>query len=59
MLLSKISLEEGRIKKSDFLEEMNECAKQKIQCFSLLKERDYWTKELEAAVSFKVLEEEK
>ncbi|MBO7123515.1 MAG: TolC family protein [Treponema sp.] len=59
LLMSKISLEQGRIKKSDFLEEMNECAKQKIQCFSLLKERDYWSKELEAAASLKVLEEEK
>lgn len=59
LFVSKISLDQGRIKKSDFLEEMNECAKQKIQCFSFLKERDYWSKELEAAASIKILEEER
>lgn len=59
LLLSKLSLEQGWIKKSDYLDEMIECAKQKINCLLLLKERDYLTKELEAAVSIKILKEEK
>lgn len=53
LLLSKLQLEQGKIKKSDYLEEMNECAKEKIQCLSLLKERDYLIKELETIVSKK------
>ena len=54
VFLSKLQLEQGSIKKSDYLEEMNECAKQKIQCLSFLKERDYWTKELEAMAALKL-----
>lgn len=53
LLLSKLQLEQGKIKKSDYLEEMNECAKEKIQCLSLLKDRDYLIKELETIVSKK------
>lgn len=53
LLLSKLQLEQGKIKKSDYLEEMNECAKEKIQCLSLLKDRDYLIKELEIIVTKK------
>lgn len=53
LVLSKLQLEQGKIKKSDYLEEMNECAKEKIQCLSLLKDRDYLIKELETIVSKK------
>ena len=59
LLLSKLSLEQGTIKKSDYLDELIECAKQKINCLLLLKERDYLAKELEAAASIKILKEEK
>ena len=48
LLLSKIQLEQGKIKRSDYLEDLNECAKQKIQALNALKERDCLTKELEA-----------
>ncbi len=47
LALSAIELEQGRIKKSDYLEEMGELSKQKIQALSLLKERDYMAKQLE------------
>ena len=53
LLLSKLQLDQGKIKKSDYLEEMSECAKEKIQCLSLLKERDFMIKELETIVERK------
>ncbi len=55
--LSKIQVEEGRMKKSDYIEELNECAKQKIECLAALKERDCLIKELES-MSFTKIQEE-
>ncbi len=54
LALSMLLLEQGRKKKSDCIEEMNECAKQKIQCLVLLKERDYLAKELESMAALKL-----
>ena len=54
LLLSKLQLEQGKIKKGDYLEDLNECAKQKIQALNALKERDYLTKELETMANVKL-----
>lgn len=48
LALSKLQLEQGRIKKNEYLENLNESAKEKIKCLSLLKERDFLCAKLES-----------